>query len=203
MSYATMDHAGWVERNIAASKQLAARRQRSRAKKGWDAAPDKLSPFQARVFDILGIVGGGIYNAPISWNSVDWDGYGTGISLLWERGMSTFDFTQLTTLVFLCCEARIRCEVEPATFRALRLIFFPRCHVGSASDRHPNLAEAVNAFRAYVPSDHSIFYRPDPLESRRVEMRFERNTMRWRYDQTEIAIADDDGMGHSHVRVAA
>lgn len=168
MSYANMDHAGWVESNIAATKARKPTAHQSRQAangKGMHAAPDKLSPFQARVMDILGMVGGGIYNAPISWPSVVWD-YGRGLSLIWHvgNGLATFDFNQLTMLVFLCHEARIRCEIEDGGPRMLRLSFWQRSHEGMMGQRHPSLAEAVEAFRQYLPLDHRIIYKPGARE---------------------------------------
>lgn len=158
MSYVTMDHAAWVEDNIAAAKRMGARKRRKDARRGLEYGPDKLSDFQAKVFDILGMVGGGIYNCPISWDTVDWN-WGGGLSLLWDsRGWSTFDFSNLTLLVFLCHEARIRCEIEPSMNR-MRLSFNQRLAEGPTSRRHPDLGEALAWFRGYVPADHRVFYR--------------------------------------------
>lgn len=160
MSYQNMDHAGWVESNIAASKRLAAnsksRKPRSDNTKGFSAAPDTLSEFQVKVFDILGMVGGGIYNAPISWDTIQWGG--SWITVPWDRGMATWDFGNLTMLVFLCHEARIRCSIQPHGPRHLALSFHQRQSGGDISVRHPNLDEAVAAFRGYLPSHHRIIH---------------------------------------------
>lgn len=161
-----MDHAGWVDRNNATAKSLrhtAYQKRMAAQGKGPLAAPDKLTPFQARVMDIVGMVGGGIYNAPIAWDSVDWQ-FGSGIALIWHQGngFSTFDFNRLTLLVFLCHEARIRCEIEVAAPRMFRLMFWQRKATGGMSERHPNLDEAVQAFREYLPTDHNIIYRETP-----------------------------------------
>jgi hypothetical protein len=156
MSYATMDHAGWVEDNNRGFNQINAKR------KGFRPAPETLSPFQARVMDICGMVGGGIYNAPINWDKVQW---GTGIRhsgmfIPWRDGrMSTFDFYPLTMLVLLCHEARIRCEISARAAGHFQLSFFQRVHEGGMAERHPNIDEAVAAFRAYLPDDHRIRYR--------------------------------------------
>lgn len=160
MSYVNMDHAGWVENNVTIRKSYGKKPKRDRHGHivGNHAAPDKLTEFQAKVMNILGIVGGGIYNAPITWETVDWQ-HGHGLSLVWGNGLATFDFGGLTRLVFLCHDARIRVSIDPAGPRHLRLSFFPRSHEGSGTARHPNLAEAVAAHRASVPLDHSIAYR--------------------------------------------
>jgi hypothetical protein len=101
MSYARMDHAAWVESNNAAANSLYAKRRAHKP------APEKLSPFQAKVMDICGMVGGGIYNAPINWEKVEW-----GISERWpmmivpwrDGRMSTFDFYPSPR--WCCCATR-------------------------------------------------------------------------------------------------
>lgn len=142
MSYQRMDHAGWVESN-------------------WPPPAGKLTDFQAKVMDILGMVGGGICFAPIAWRTVQWVHGRNGLSLIWKdrNGLSTFDFDELTKLVFLCHEARIRCCIDPGGPRMFRLSFWPRVHDGAIYARHPNLDEAVAAFRAYLPTDHRIIYK--------------------------------------------
>lgn len=170
MSYATMDHAGWVERNIAASKSTACRAKRRKpgpvSRRGLKNGPDKLSPFQARAMDILGMVFGGIYNAPINWGTVDWD-YGGGVSVTtrYRRSMATWDFQELTRFVFLCHEARVRGEIQVAGF-GLRLSMWQRSDAGTVGSRHPNLAEAVAAFREYLPVSHPIIWREEPAAER-------------------------------------
>lgn len=155
MSYNRMDHAGWVEDNNRAANQIYGKRR------SYKPAPEKLSEFQAKVMDILGMVGGGIYNAPINWEKVQW-GAGvrhSGMFVPWRDGrMSTFDFYPLTNLVFLCHEARIRCEIRAKAAGHFELSFFQRSHEGGMSERHPNLDEAVAAFREYLPAGHRVFY---------------------------------------------
>jgi hypothetical protein len=168
MSYARADHAEWVQGQISYGKEAASKRKPKRdqygALIGWAAAPDKLSDFQACVFDILGMVGGGIYNCPITWDTLHWK-YGNGLSLIWRGGLATFDGAALTRLVFLCHEARIRCDLDPVGPRILRLSFWQRQNGGGIGERHPNLAEAVAAFREYLPADHRIIYREPILEA--------------------------------------
>jgi hypothetical protein len=152
MSYARMDHAGWMESNNRALNRVNAKR------KGFQRVPEELTDFQKRVVDIVGMVGGGIYNAPIS-TKIDWKYSWNGVSFTWHREMATWDFDQLTRLVFLCHEARIRCQIESAGPKLLRLTFWEREATGDMSVRHPNLDEAVRAFREYLPADHRIIYR--------------------------------------------
>lgn len=155
MSYNRMDHAKWVEQNNQAANQIYGKR------KSYKPAPEKLSAFQAKVMDICGMVGGGIYNAPINWNKVSW-GTGNnhiGMFVPWRDGrMATFDFYPLTMLVLLCHEARIRCEICAKAAGHFELSFFQRSHEGGMSSRHPSIDEAVAAFREYLPDDHRIRY---------------------------------------------
>lgn len=160
MSYAKMDHAGWVEDNNRAFNSINAKRRR------FKPAPEKLTPFQARVMDICGMVGGGIYNAPINWDKVEWSVGGRGVFVPWRDGrMSTFDFYPLTLLVLLCHEARIRCEIRARAAGHFELTFFERKHEGGMAERHPNIDEAVAAFREYLPADHRIIYRAETGEA--------------------------------------
>jgi hypothetical protein len=159
MSYQRMDHAEWMESNNAALNRSMGKR------KNWKSLPEKLTEFQAKVIDIVGMVGGGIYNAPIcSSERINWQYGFNGVSLTWDREMATWDFTQLTMLVFLCHEARIRCSIEAVAPRTMRMAFFPRTHEGGVARRHPNLDEAVEMFKKYLPEDHRIVYKMPVVE---------------------------------------
>lgn len=154
-----MDHAGWVESNIAASKRQkpTARDRRYAAEhRGWHAAPDKLNPFQRRAFDILGIVGGGIYNAPIGWESLVW--HPKFIICSWRNTLGTFDFSNLTSFVFLCHEARIRGHIGWSGPRLLEVALHERAAIGPIRLRHPNLDEAISEFRSWFGAKHPINY---------------------------------------------
>lgn len=163
MSYQHMDHARWVEANGAAYKRMESRRKRKDNTRGWQAMPEKLSEFQAKVMDILGMAFGGIYNAPIAWSGVQWQSGWRGIGVpVRANGLSTWDYQTLTRLVFLCHEARIRMDIDTHSFRHLSLRFDPRSHEGGVGSRHPSLDEAVSAFREYLPAGHRIVYRSPP-----------------------------------------
>jgi hypothetical protein len=173
VSYQRMDHAAWVERSNAATNARNASAKR-RSKAAPKKLPEELSDFQKRVADIIGMVGGGVYNAPVNWNSVEWD-WGRGVSVVWRGSLATWDFNQLSLLVFLCHEARIRVDLEAAATRYLRLSFHPRKAEGGIATRHPNLEEAVALFRDYLPSDHRIIYRePEIGELLRSDVRLVR-----------------------------
>ena len=167
MSYQFHDHARWVERNNAAINRMWAG---SRAKRTPAVMPETLTDFQAKSMDILGMVFGGIYNAPFNWQKVDWmpGDYGVRVPFDMPRSMATTDYSQLTTLVFLCHEARIRAEISTERFSNATIMLSPRTHEGGMSRRHPDLAEAIERFREYLPADHRIIYRANriavPLE---------------------------------------
>lgn len=159
-SYANMDHAGWVQNQIACMKsQKTRKRERDAAAqhKGWLAAPVELNAFQRRAFDILGIVGGGIYNCPISWNAVTWAP--RYIVAPWYGAFSTWDFKEMTRLVLLCHDARIRGSISPGAPRHLDIALHERVADGCISVRHPSLDEAVIMHRQEISEQHSIFYR--------------------------------------------
>lgn len=171
MSYATMDHAGWVERNIGPGRQKKPSRDKNGQVTGWHAAPNTLNRFQARVMDICGMVFGGIYNAPIAWKAVWWRDNHVGVPLVRGRtSLASHDFERLTRLVLCCMEARIRVEVSPRGFNSLELKFWQRSHEGNSSERHPDIGESVAEFQAYLPAGHRVRYRPeldDPLPAQR------------------------------------
>lgn len=166
MSYINMDHAAWVQSNNAAGKRLATKSDQRRAQehgKGPAAAPDELNDFQKRAFNILGIVGNGIYNAPIDWKTVYWRP--NTIICSWYKGLGTFDFSELSRFVFLCHEARIRGYIGPLSHRNLEICMSERVAEGDMSARHPNLQEALCAWRSEFPADHVIAYRAPAAEA--------------------------------------
>lgn len=168
MSYINMDHAGWVESNIAASKRqkpTASDKRKAADHKGWYAAPDVLNPFQRRAFTILGIVGGGIYNAPIGWEGLTW--HPRFVICSWRKGFGTFDFSDLTRFVFLCHEARIRGHIGPSGPGMLEVALHERVSLGDMTRRHPSLDEAIAEWRASFPANHPVSYVALPLEDRK------------------------------------
>jgi hypothetical protein len=170
MSYARMDHAEWVESNNRAINARNGASSSRRRKVAPAVLPEKLSDFQKRVADIVGMVAGGVYNAPINWNNVEWNLVGgRAVSVVWRfPHFATWDFDGLTKLVFLAHEARIRVELEPAATHYMRVTFHQRAAAGCGMTRHPNLEEATAAFRAYLPSDHRIIYREPEIGTRLV-----------------------------------
>jgi hypothetical protein len=159
VSYQFHNHAGWVESN---NRSLNRVWRDSRSKRKPPLLPEALTEFQAKAMDILGMTFGGIYNAPIRWERVDWMPSDRGIVVpldSWGRDFSTWDFNKLTMFVFLCHEARVRGSLQADKFKPITLWLSPRSHEGGIATRHPNLDEAVADFRAYLPAEHRIIYR--------------------------------------------
>lgn len=121
MSYAYMDHADWVHRN---TKQ-------------------EMSPLGKTVANIIGYVGGGIYNCPVNINKTDWtdDRY---IKVIWRAYMSNWDFSELSKLWILCHRKMIRVTISPCNQRYLKLEFWQRkTRTGSMSKRLPDCEEMI------------------------------------------------------------
>ena len=159
--YVEMDHAGWVQKHLDAVRQhkpTAAQRRAASESKGDFAAPEQLNAFHKRAFDILGIVGGGIYNAPISWGAVYWAPRQIIVPWRFNNVFGTFDFSGLTVFVFLCHEARIRGYLESGAPGGLKIWLSERSHEGGVSQRHPSLDEALADFRRWFPVDHPTTY---------------------------------------------
>lgn len=135
----------------------------------WVAAAtrQKLSRLGEQVAHIVGISCGGIYNAVPHADRVDWSDERV-IDLNVRQNISTFDFNELTNLVFLCHEARIRLNIRQGGPGRLGLVFSRRCAEGGLYSRHPNLDEAVADLRSWLPPDHPLVYRaaPEPAGER-------------------------------------
>lgn len=173
ISYTDYDHAEWLESEARATQEAIARRLAEKPPKkprkppelGWETLRLPLSDHHRRVAHILGLTFGGIYNAPVQWDRVDWRfGYGVSVPILGNGSLATFDFARLTAFVFLCHEARVRGEVDPNGPRGLRLAMWPRKSAGRIAERHPNLAEAVADFYGSLPANHAVIYRPPAFE---------------------------------------
>jgi hypothetical protein len=71
-------------------------------------------------------------------------------------GLASFDFNNLTRLIFLAHDHCIRVEIAPLTFKVLRVLFHPRHkREGNIYERHPTLEQAVGAYRGNHPAPPS------------------------------------------------
>jgi hypothetical protein len=148
-SYTELDAAEWVRSNIGYSKPGT-----------WGKnLPTEFNPFQATVLNILGIVGRGIYNAPILWPKTEWASW--YVLIVWGEGheLATADGWALTRLVYLCHETRIRCSVQPCSSSTLQFLFHDRenCPGGSSARHHDNMDEMLARFRKSIPADSLVF----------------------------------------------
>lgn len=112
------------------------------------ALKTEISPFGARVADLLGYAFAGIYHidhkalAKVDWKS---DRY---IKLLYygKSGLSTYDSTDLTRLVFLAHQFAVRFSIEPCNFQHVYFVFSPRERGQDLFTGHPDLTEASQSF---------------------------------------------------------
>lgn len=122
-----------------------------------------LNEFQARVAYIVSLICSGAHNAAFDWARVNWQYGDNGVSVPWTRGhLATYDLGALTSLVFLCHEARIRLQIEAESAKTLRLSFWQRTHQGRIWARHPELSEAIAQHREWLPADSPLIYRNHP-----------------------------------------
>lgn len=106
------------------------------------------SPLGATVADLLGVVYGGIYNAPINHRKVAWTDP-EWIEVAAYGSLDTYDGNRLTKLVLLAHALCVRVEVNPCNMRYLKLCFSPRLRDGGTWKRHPTIDQAVAEFRRY------------------------------------------------------
>lgn len=112
----------------------------------WVQALQKDKPMSElgkTVANILGYVGYGIYNCPISHRRIDWTN-DTWIIVNWSCPLSNWDFDNLTRLVLECHERLIRIEIKGATPNRMQFIFHQRkSREGGTSTRLPTIEEMI------------------------------------------------------------
>jgi hypothetical protein len=101
------------------------------------------------VADLLGELFFGIYHIQPEVMRADFSNP-TWIEVLVHKSLATFDFNELTRLVFLAHHMAIRVDVSAARNGILRLMFHRRERDGGISKRHPTLDEAVCSFKNHV-----------------------------------------------------
>jgi hypothetical protein len=134
--YANFDHAGWLA--------------------GALGRPvDELTPLARKVAIIIGIAGGGIYNAPCGPTRMKWDG--PWIEANWYGDLSTFDYSALTVMVLLCHEARVRLSIKASGPRRIKLIFSERRDCAEdTSAHHPSIDDVIVDMLESIGRDHPI-----------------------------------------------
>lgn len=134
MSYAYMDHAGWVEKNL--------------------RPPQEMSPLGKRVANIIGYAGGGIYNCPVNVNKTDWtDPY--YIKVLFGKYLCNWDFCDLSKLWILCHRKMVRVEINPCSPTHLKIEFWQRKkRDGGTSERLPDCEEMIEMVDSEFPDGY-------------------------------------------------
>lgn len=86
------------------------------------------SPLGADVAIILGMMaGGGIYNAPINPDKVDWGGDNfTGVHVSWRHSIASFDSDALSVLWVEATRRMIRVSISPCNPQYIRIGFHRR-----------------------------------------------------------------------------
>lgn len=71
--------------------------------------------------------------------------------------LATFDFNNLTTLVFLAHDYGIRVEINPSSNLYLRVLFHQRaCREGNIVHRHPTIEDALIEWRKTHPNNNKM-----------------------------------------------
>lgn len=110
-----------------------------------------MSPLGEETANILGELYLGIYHLEShQLKKVDWSQqHNIDVVLGWQS-FSTYDDDKLTKLCFLAHHRAIRVEINPHSFKYLRLTLSRRSRLGAKHERHPSIDQAVNAFKQYV-----------------------------------------------------
>ncbi len=113
---------------------------------------DELSDFEKRVADLLGELARGIYHISDEVEKGKWSDW--MVEIRFGGSLSTFDFNDLTRLVFLAHDYCIRVEISPRANRYFTIRLHPRTRDGdSFSNRHPSIEDALSAWRGAYPAE--------------------------------------------------
>ena len=112
----------------------------------WVQALDKtnlVSELGKTVANILGYVGCGIYNCPISHKRIDWtDEY--CIVVNWSASLANWDFDNLTRLVLECHERLIRINIKGISPGRMQFLFHQRIsRNGGIATRMPTIETMI------------------------------------------------------------
>lgn len=110
-----------------------------------------ISPLGRKVADFLGELFYGIYHLdPRALNRADWANNHHVIVSIGHQDWSTFDFSNLTRLVFLAHHMALRVNIRGSKVNYIQLMFHERQRKGDLYKRHPTIDEAVSTFKANV-----------------------------------------------------
>jgi hypothetical protein len=114
---------------------------------------EHISPLGAAVAGIIGAIKGGLHNyrgaSEIDWSRNDY------VEVRWDGELATYDFSNLTRLVFLAHDACVRVSISPRSHRSLTLLFHQRQREGGIWQRHPTLENAVAEHRTHYLEGYS------------------------------------------------
>jgi hypothetical protein len=114
----------------------------------WSGIPQsRLNEFNRRCIGILcNAFKTGVYNLNINWNKAEFAPR-YSVFVLRNADIATFDFSQMSRLVFAAHDECVRICVSPRTFRHLEIMMHQRQRAGDMSRRHPTLENAISDFR--------------------------------------------------------
>jgi hypothetical protein len=127
-----------------------------------DVTGKKISDLGKKVANILGYVGGGIYNCPIDITKIDWE-HDYCIRVFWHMPLVNFDGFALSKLWVLCHRNMVRVEIDAVKYKsyyhdededseiqheytavALSLMFHQRkTRTGCVSERLPDCEDMI------------------------------------------------------------
>jgi hypothetical protein len=132
MSYAYMDHAGWVRKNI----------------------DYEMSELGKTVANIVGYSGGGIYNCPVNVDKTDWSDPWY-IKVMFGKYLTNWDFCDLSKLWVLCHRKMVRIEINPCSPTHLKIEFWQRKkREGGTSERLPDCEEMIALVDSEFPDGY-------------------------------------------------
>lgn len=115
----------------------------------WVESNEKitLTPFQHRAMQLLAdAFGTGIYNLPITWRRVEWRRDWVLINI--NLDLATYDFAEMTRLVFAAHDACIRVQITAWAPRYIKLSLHRRVRDGDMMQRHPTIEDALAMWRS-------------------------------------------------------
>lgn len=110
----------------------------------------ELSPLGENVADLLGDVFAGIYHLDYkALERVNWDDPDVILFTLSYHSMSTVDSDELTRLVILSHDRKLRLEIRAVAPKRLELVFHQRVREGVFYHMCPTIEEHLNTIREH------------------------------------------------------